>query len=80
MSAAQVIEEIKQLPRAEQTRVLQFALEMAREHQLLGKSRALSPNELGELAERMVEAKDPVEADQLKEEIVRGFYGDKPHA
>jgi hypothetical protein len=40
----------------------------------------LSPEELGELAQRMVEAKDPAEADRLQQEIVRGFYGGELHA
>ena len=73
MSANQVIEDIKHLPRAEQSRVIQFAYELARERQLSG-------DKLGALARRMVEAKDPAEADRLQEEIVRGFYGDEPHA
>ena len=73
MSATQVIEEIKHLPRDEQAEVIQFVNELARSSQVSGK-------ELGKLAKRMVEAKDPAEADRLKEEIVRGFYGDEPHA
>jgi hypothetical protein len=73
MTATAVIEEIKHLPRAEQSRVIQFVNELARQRQFTGK-------ELGELAKQMVEAKDPAEADRLKEEIVRGFYGDEPHA
>ena len=73
MTATAVIEEIEQLPPEEQSRVIQFAIELARKRQLTGK-------ELGELARRMVEAKDPAEADRLQEEIVRGFYGDEPHA
>ena len=73
MSAVQVIEEIKHLSRAEQSRVIQFAYELARERQLSG-------DKLGALARRMVGAKDPAEADRLQEEIVRGFYGDEPHA
>lgn len=73
MTATAVIEEIKQLPREEQSRVIQFVNELARNRQLSGK-------ELGDLAKRMVEAKDPAEADQLQEELVRGFYGDEPHA
>jgi hypothetical protein len=80
MSATDVIEEIKHLSRAEQSRVLRFALDLAREHQLSGKDRPLDPDELGELTRRMVEAKDPAQADRLQEEIVRGFYGGKPHA
>jgi hypothetical protein len=73
MTARAVIEEIEQLPPEEQSRVIQFVNELARKRQLTGK-------ELGELARRMVEAKDPAEADRLQEEIVRGFYGGEPHA
>jgi len=73
MTATAVIEEIEQLPPEEQSRVIQFAIELARKRQLTGK-------ELGKLARRMVETKDPAEADRLQEEIVRGFYGGKPHA
>ena len=73
MTATAVIEEIEQQPPEEQSRVIQFAIELARKRQLTGK-------ELGELARRMVETKDPAEADRLQEEIVRGFYGGKPHA
>jgi hypothetical protein len=73
MTAAAVIEEIKQLPRAEQSRVIQFVRELARRRQLNGE-------ELGALAKQMVETKDPAEAHRLKEEIVRGFYGNDPHA
>lgn len=73
MTASAVIEEIKQLPRDEQSRVIQFVNELARKRRLTGE-------ELGALAKQMVEAKDPAKADQLKEEIVRGFYGGEPHA
>ncbi len=73
MTATAVIEEIEQLPPEEQSRVIQYAMELARRRQLTGK-------ELGELARRMVETKDPVKADRLREEIVRGFYGNEPHA
>ena len=73
MTATAVIEEIEQMPPEDQSRVIQFAMELARRRQLTGK-------ELGELARRMVETKDPVEADRLQEEIVRGFYGTEPHA
>jgi hypothetical protein len=79
MTASAVIEEIKHLPRAEQTRVIQFALELARQRQSSGDSSLLSPEELGELARRMVETGDPVEAGRIQEEIVRGFYG-RSHA
>ncbi len=73
MTAAAVIEEINNLPPEEQSRVIQYALELARRRQLTGK-------ELGDLARRMVETKDAAEADRLQEDIVRGFYGNEPHA
>ncbi len=73
MTATAVIEEIEQLPPEEQSRVIQFVNELARKRRLTGK-------ELGALARQMVETKDPAEADRLKEEIVRGFYGGEPHA
>ncbi len=73
MTAVQIIEEIKRLPREEQTRVIEFARQV-------GENRLLTPEELGQLAKRMVEAKDPAEADRLQEQIERGFYGGPPHA
>lgn len=69
MTATGVIEEIKHLPRAEQSRVIHFALELARSRQLPGEK-------LGELAKQMVEADDPAEVERLKAEITRGFYGE----
>ena len=69
MSAAQVIEEIKHLPPAEQSRVLRFAFELARERQLSGKT-------LTELAQQMADSNDPAEKNRLREEIHRGFYGE----
>ena len=73
MTAVEIIEEIKRLPRDEQNRVIEFA-------RLVGENRQLNPEELGQLAKQMVEAKTPAEADRLQEEIVRGFYGGEPHA
>ncbi|MEO7167611.1 MAG: hypothetical protein ABI016_11315, partial [Chthoniobacterales bacterium] len=35
----------------------------------------LSPDELVALADQMVAAQDPVEADRLEVEILAGFYG-----
>jgi hypothetical protein len=69
MSAIQVIEEIKHLPRAEQSRVLRFALELVRERQLPGKK-------LSALAQQMADSDDPAEVNNLREEIHRGFYGE----
>ena len=73
MTSVEIIEEIKRLPQDEQNRVIEF-VEKTR-----GK-RPLTPDELGELTHRMVETKDPAEADRLQKEIVRGFYGNQPHA
>lgn len=70
MTAVQIIEEIKQLPRDQRLMVIEF-VRGEDEH------RPLTPTELGRLAERMVNSKDPVEADRLQEEIERGFYGGK---
>jgi len=72
MTAVEIIEEIKRLPREERSRVIEFVRS--------DEARQLSGEELGELARRMVEAKDPAEAERLKDKIVRGFYGDQPHA
>jgi len=69
MTAAKVIEEIMHMPREEQSRVLEFALELARKRQLSGK-------ELTELAKRMVESNDPAEVERLKSQMTRGFYGE----
>ena len=55
------------MPREEQSRVIEFARKA-------GETRPLKPEELGQLAKRMVEAKDLAEADRLQQEIVRGFY------
>ncbi len=73
MTAVEIIEEIKRLPKAEQNQVIEFVRKA-------GEDRLLSPEELGDLAKRMVEAKKPAEADRLQEEIVRGFYGGQSHA
>jgi hypothetical protein len=72
MTAVEIIEEIKRLPKVEQSRVIEFARNAG--------TCKLTGDELGKLAKQMVDAKDPAEADRLKEEIVRGFYGDEPHA
>ena len=73
VTATEIIEEIKRLPRQEQVKVAEFARQAV-------EISLLTPEELGELAHRMVETSDPAEADRLEQEIVRGFYGEKPHA
>jgi hypothetical protein len=69
MTATAVIEEIEQLPPDEQSRVIQYAIELARRRQLSGK-------ELAVLAQRMVDSNDPAEVEKLKSALTRGFYGD----
>ncbi len=69
MTAAAVIEEIKHLPPAEQTRVIKFAFELAGERQLPGAK-------LSELAQSMADSENPAEVNKLREEIHRGFYGE----
>ncbi len=68
MTAAKVIDEIKQLPPGEQAEVIQFAFELARQRQL-------SAEELGELADRLAESNDPAEIVRIKSAMKRGFYG-----
>ena len=69
MTAAKVIDEIKQLPPVEQAEVIQFAFELARRRQL-------SAEELGELADRLAESNDPAEIVRVKSAMKRGFYGE----
>jgi hypothetical protein len=68
MTAAEIIEAIKRLPKGEQAKVIEFARRAAAD------SRPPSPEESGKPGKRKVEAKDPAGADPLQEEIVRGFY------
>jgi len=73
VSAAQVIQEIQHLTPTEQAEVIQFAYRLDAERMLTGK-------ELAALAKRMIEASDPVEKLKIRDELTRGFYGDKPDA
>ena len=66
MTASEVIEEIKRLSPEEQRKVFEFTQK---------ESRKLTPEELGRLAEEMANTRDRKRAEELKEEIVRGFYG-----
>jgi hypothetical protein len=68
-----IIEQIKLLSPQEQAEVIRFAYRLDAERQLTGK-------ELSALAERMTRTTDPAEAALVRETIVRGFYGGKPHA
>lgn len=73
MTAAKIIEEIKNLSPEEQAEVIRFTYRLDAERQLTGK-------ELAALAKRMTQTTDPAEASLVREAIVRGFYGEKPHA
>ena len=73
MNAAQIIDEIQRLPPSDQAEVVQFAYRLDAE-------RMLSGAELGVLAQRMIDATDPMEKLRLREEMTRGFYGGKPGA
>jgi len=73
MTSTAIIEEIKQLPPAEQAEVIQFAIRLATE-------RPLTAKELTALAQRMVDSNDPAEIEKLKTAIARGFYGEQVHA
>jgi hypothetical protein len=69
MTAAKVIDEIKQLPPGEQAEVIQFAIELAHRRQL-------SAQELGELGNKLATSNDPAEIVRLKSAMKRGFYGE----
>lgn len=69
MTAAQFIEDIKLLPREEQSRVVQFAVELAR-------SRQLPAEDLVVIAQKMLETSEPAAKNRLEDELTRGFYGD----
>ena len=73
MTASQIIEEIKRLDPKEQVGVIRFAYQLDAERRLTGK-------ELSALAERMVNTTDPAEQARVREEIVRGFYGESQNA
>ncbi len=69
MTAAEIIHEIDCLPPAELAEVVRHTRE-------LDKHRPLSRAELTGLAQRMVDAGDPAEADRHQEALVKGFYGE----
>jgi hypothetical protein len=69
MTAAKVIDEIRHLSPLEQSEVIQFAVELAR-------TRQLTSQELGQLADRLAASNDPAEIIRLKSAMTRGFYGE----
>ena len=73
MTASQIIEEIKRLNPQEQLGVIRFAYQLDAERQLSG-------DELSNLAERMVNTADPSEQARIRDQIIRGFYGQRKNA
>ncbi|MGI8821500.1 MAG: hypothetical protein ACR2ID_11635 [Chthoniobacterales bacterium] len=70
MSAAQIIEAIKKLSPEERVEVVKFA----REYETVPR---LSPEQLGELGERLAKASDAAEIAELEKALMNGFYGMK---
>ncbi len=68
MTATEIIHEIDSLPPAE-------LAEVVRHTKQLDKCRPLSGEELGVLAQQMIDATDTNEVERLKAEITKGFYG-----
>lgn len=69
MTAAQIMHEIECLPPVERAKVVRYARQ-------LPVKQPLSGTELTELARRMVDAAEPAEAQSLKADLIKGFYGD----
>ena len=73
MTAVEIVEEISRLPEGERELVRQIAGERLEPGQL--------PSlQLAALVQQMIDAKDSAESKCLEDQIVRGFYGDRPHA
>jgi hypothetical protein len=68
MSAAQVIEAIKELPAEERMDVVRYV----HEYETVP---MLTPEQLGDLGERLANATDPEEVAALEKEMINGFYG-----
>jgi hypothetical protein len=73
VSTSEIISEIQKLAPSEQAEVIQFAYRLDVERMLSGK-------ELAALAQRMVNATDPLQKLRIREELTRGFYGGKSNA
>ena len=73
VTATQIIEEIRRLGPEEQLGVIRFAYQLDAERQLTG-------DELSGLAEHMVRTTDPQEQARIREQIIRGFGGQRENA
>jgi len=74
VTATQIIEEIKRLDPQQQLGVIRFAYQLDAERQLTG------DDDLSGLAERMMRTTDPAEQAKIREQIIRGFYGQRQNA
>jgi hypothetical protein len=72
MTASQIIDEIEGLDAREQDEVIRFAAELAAKRRMTG-------SELTELAAHLPHLSGP-DAEKLREEVERGFYGTASHA
>ncbi len=70
MTAAEIIDEIKQLPADEKTQVLRFV-------RALDGGRQWTGAELTQAARKFAEEPDPAKAQALWEQIAAGFYGEE---
>ena len=70
MSASQIIEAITQLAPEQRADVVRFARQF--EGELVHR---LTPEELGELADRLAAATNEDEAEAIKKAMMNGFYG-----
>lgn len=73
MNADEVIERYKALPADQREKVQAYVRLNLESGQLPGE-------QLGEIAQKMYDAKDPAEVKRYEDEFIRGFYGDAPHA
>ena len=69
MTAAEIVRQIERLRSEEKAEVLSALLRSQRN------GSKLSPDELVALADQMITAKEPKEADRLEAKILAGFYG-----
>jgi hypothetical protein len=67
MTAVEIIDEIRHLPPDEKARVVSFVRTL---------DKKLTPEQLNDLAQKLVDAKTEEEARALKERITTGFYGE----
>jgi hypothetical protein len=70
MSAAEIIQALKELPAEQRAEVLRAAQVDGPEL-----TRRLTPEEIGQLADKLIAAKSEEEAGRIKRVMVNGFYG-----